>query len=311
MGTLLEIDGLTKYFRHPWTFRRFCALDRLSLAVREGEIFGLIGHNGAGKTTTFKLLLGFLRPSAGQSSFMGRPSTGVWARTRIGFLPEQPYFYDYLTVRETLVFYARLSGLRASDAVARTRELARQLRVEAKLEAPIRTLSKGMLQRLGVAQAIIHRPKLVILDEPMSGLDPIGRKEMRALIQSLKSSGTTVFFSSHILPDAEALCDRVGILAEGRLREIVDLAGNDGGAEYALTVRGVPPGSLPELAALTVPAATPAASVWTVRVAGRERVREYIDRVHAAGGFVESLVPTLPSLEERFLHHAQQVHVSD
>jgi ABC-2 type transport system ATP-binding protein len=145
----------------------------------------------------------------------------------------------------------------------------------------------------------------------MSGLDPIGRKEMRTLIQALKNDGTTVLFSSHILPDAEALCDRVGILSEGRLREIVDLAGADGSVEYSLTVCGVPPGALPELAALAVPGAAAGAPTWTVRVAGRERVRECVNRIHAAGGFVESLVPSLPSLEERFLHHAQQVDVSD
>jgi len=164
---------------------------------------------------------------------------------------------------------------------------------------------------VGVAQAIVHRPKLVILDEPMSGLDPIGRSEMRTLIRSLKNSGATVVFSSHILPDAEALCDRVGILSAGRLREIVDLTGTGSSVEYLLTVRGVSPHDVPELAAAAISQASDSAPVWTLRIAGRERVRQCVDRVHAAGGVVESLVPTSLSLEERFLHHARELQTVD
>ncbi len=241
MAPILDIDRLTKYFRHQWTFRPFCAVGDLTFAVREREIFGLIGHNGAGKTTTFKLLLGLLRPTRGHAHFLEKPCASPWARRQIGFLPEHPYFYDYLSVRETLDFYARLSGLTRTDSRQRINELAERLRFTAKLNAPIRSLSKGTLQRVGIAQAIVHRPLLVILDEPMSGLDPGGRKEMRELICSLKSHGSTVIFSSHILPDAETLCDRVGILVNGQLREVIDLThlASEDTRKFSLSVSGL------------------------------------------------------------------------
>jgi ABC-2 type transport system ATP-binding protein len=213
-------------------------LNGLSFAVEEGEIFGIIGHNGAGKTTMFKLLLGLLRPSAGTVTFDGAPLTPD-ARAAIGFLPEHPYFYDYLTVAESLDFYARLYGMRAAARQQRIAEIVEQVQLGPKLRASLRTLSKGTLQRVGIAQAIMNQPRLVILDEPMSGLDPAGRHHMREIIQSLQHAGTTVIFSSHVLPDAEALCSRVGIIANGRLREIVVLNHARQPEAYVMAVTGV------------------------------------------------------------------------
>jgi ABC-2 type transport system ATP-binding protein len=307
MSGLLDIEELTKDFRHQWTFRAFRAVSDINLSVREGEIFGLIGHNGAGKTTTFKLLLGFLRPTSGRSLFLGRASASTWARQQIGFLPEQAYFYDHLSVRETLEFYAGLYGLRGGECRTRVGELAERLQLTHKLEAPVRSLSKGNLQRVGIAQSIIHRPRLVILDEPMSGLDPLGRRDMRELILSLKRDGSTVIFSSHILPDAEALCDRVGILVSGTVRDVVDLRQFDGHTPvgFQLGVSGVEVSALGALGAAADVHGSNGTTRLTLTLPDRERVREAMRIVEAQGGQIDSLLPITPSLEERFLGYLE------
>jgi ABC-2 type transport system ATP-binding protein len=300
MSTLLEAKNLTKHVHDPWTFRRITLLDDLNLALAHDEIFGLIGPNGAGKTTTLKLIVGLLRPSRGTVLFEGRP-LDVAARAAIGFLPEQPYFYDYLTVEETLTFFARLYGLSRADRRDRVSGLLRDLHLHEKRNAPMRTLSKGTLQRVGIAQAMLARPRLLILDEPMSGLDPAGRAHMRDLIRGLRGVGTTVVFSSHVLPDAEAVCDRVGIIACGRLREIVPLKGEAEPGAYLLSVRRM---TAEAIAALQRVAGGPAAAdgeTWSIRLPGRDAVRTAVDTVHAADGVIESLMPLRPSLEERFL----------
>ena len=299
---LLELRGLSKDYRHNWTMRRLRVLHDLDLAVRRGEILGLIGPNGAGKTTTFKCLLGLLRPNAGQVLFDGRP-LGVRERADIGFLPEQPYFYDYLTVEETLSLYAHLYGQHGRAARARVAEVIEQVQLGHKRRASLRSLSKGTMQRVGIAQAILNRPRLLILDEPMSGLDPIGRHAMRELVRGLHASGTTVIFSSHILPDAEALCDRVAILTGGRLREIVDVRLDADACVYQLEVGALPADAL---AALERLAGTPAVANgrgWRLRLPGSAAVGPALDLVRGASGAVESLVPVHPSLEERFLAH--------
>jgi ABC-2 type transport system ATP-binding protein len=300
MGTILEVKGLTKHVRDPWTFRRLTLVDGLDASLVENEIFGLIGPNGAGKTTTLKLIVGLLRPSRGTVRFDGRP-LDVAARASIGFLPEQPYFYDYLSVQETLTFFARLYGLPAGEWRGRVHGLLRDLHLEAKRDAPMRTLSKGTLQRVGVAQAILARPRLLILDEPMSGLDPAGRAHMRDLIRGLRGVGTTVVFSSHVLPDAEALCDRVGIIAGGKMREIVTLQGAAEPDGYLLSVRRMTAEALAALQRIGEGPAAPDGDTWRVRLAGRAAVRSAVDTVHSADGVIESLTPVRPSLEERFL----------
>jgi ABC-2 type transport system ATP-binding protein len=299
---VLELRGLTKDFRHNWTMRLFRALDGLTLSVERGEILGLLGPNGAGKTTTFKCLLGLLRPSAGSVWFDGRP-LGVAERAAIGFLPEQPYFYDYLTVTEMLALYASLYGLRGRAARTRVEAVIEQVQLGHKRRNALRSLSKGTLQRVGIAQAILNRPQLLILDEPMSGLDPIGRHAMRELVRSLHAAGTTIIFSSHILPDAEALCDRAAILVGGRLREVIDLRGAAANAVYQLTVRAVGDETLRRLSDLASGQAVQSGEGWRVRLNNSAFVGPAIDLVRGAGGVVESLLPVHASLEERFLAH--------
>ena len=196
------------------------ALDHLDLKVEEGETFGLIGPNGAGKTTTLKLLMALIFPTEGEAQILGSPAGALEVNRQIGYLPEHPYFYDYLTGRELLDYFGQLFGLSRTERRERTEELLDKVGMSSAADVPLRKYSKGMTQRLGIAQALINRPKMVFLDEPMSGLDPIGRREMTLLIRELKDSGVTVFFCSHILPDVEQLCDRVAILNRGKLVEI-------------------------------------------------------------------------------------------
>jgi ABC-2 type transport system ATP-binding protein len=200
-----------------WRKRPYRALDGLTLDVEAGEVFGFLGPNGAGKTTTLKLLMQLVFPTSGSAEMLGRPLGDLGAKRRIGFLPENPYFYDYLTAEELLTYFAALFGYRGADRRARTSRMLDEVGLGAERRMPLRKFSKGMLQRVGIAQALINDPELVILDEPMSGLDPLGRRDVRALILRLRDSGCTVFFSSHVLSDAEALCSRVAILANGRL----------------------------------------------------------------------------------------------
>jgi ABC-2 type transport system ATP-binding protein len=307
---VLELRGLIKDFRHNWTMRRFRALHGVDLAVRPGEILGLIGPNGAGKTTTFKCILGLLRPSGGAVLFGGQP-LGVGERAGIGFLPEQPYFYDYLTVEETLLLYAHLYGLHGRAARRRVAETIERVQLGHKRRAAMRSLSKGTVQRVGIAQAILNEPRLLILDEPMSGLDPIGRHAMRELIRALHAAGTTVIFSSHILPDAEVLCDRVAILTAGRLREVLDLRGSRDGMVYQFTVRDLPGDALAGLERLAGARAAASGAGVSLRLPGAHAVGPALDLVRASGGSVESLVPVHASLEERFLAHVEQSNTLD
>lgn len=214
----IVIEGLTKSYAPGWPGRPpFVALDGLSLTVERGEIFGFLGPNGAGKTTTLKILMGLVRATSGHALLLGQPAGDVATRSRIGFLPESPYFYDYLTAEEFLGFYGQLAGLERAVITQRVTDLLRLVGLTDARTRQLRKFSKGMLQRIGLAQALIHDPELVILDEPMTGLDPVGRKQVRDLILSLRDRGKTIFFSTHILHDVEMICDRVGIVMKGRL----------------------------------------------------------------------------------------------
>jgi ABC-2 type transport system ATP-binding protein len=223
--TAIEILGLEKtYMVGFWRKRPKPALRPLHLTVEEGEVFGYLGPNGAGKTTTLKMLMGLVFPTAGTARILGREWTDREVKAHIGFLPEQPYFYDYLTAHELLDYYGQLSGVPAKDRKRRSDEMLARVGLTDVRGVQLRKFSKGMLQRVGIAQAILHDPKLVFFDEPMSGLDPIGRREVRDLIEQLKHEGKTVFFSTHILSDAEALCDRVAIVNKGELRGVGAIA---------------------------------------------------------------------------------------
>ena len=217
----IEIVGLEKtYSVGFWRKRPKCALKPLHLNVEEGEIFGFLGPNGAGKTTTLKMLMGLVFPTGGSARILGLDMNDPAVKAQIGFLPEQPYFYDYLTAQELLDYYGRLSGVVGKDLSERVRKVLGRVGLPDVAGVQLRKFSKGMLQRVGIAQAILHEPKVVFFDEPMSGLDPMGRREVRDLMEQLKLEGKTVFFSTHILSDAEALCDRVAVIHLGELRAI-------------------------------------------------------------------------------------------
>ena len=221
----MEIENLTKDFTVGfWKKRPVRALDNLSLQINQGEIFGFLGPNGAGKSTTIKLLMNLLYPTSGSARIFGEPVSSTPMRENIGYLPENPYFYDYLTPVELLVYVGRLFGLGGDELKKRTRALIEDVGLGHAENRQLRKFSKGMVQRLGIAQALINEPKIVFFDEPMSGLDPLGRMDVRRIILSLKARGVTVFFSSHILPDVEAICDRVAILNRGKLQEVGALA---------------------------------------------------------------------------------------
>ena len=231
----IETERLTKdYLTGFWRKRPRRALDSLTLQVQENEIFGFLGPNGAGKTTTLKLLMNLIFPTSGTARILGRPVDDPAMHRHIGYLPEQPYFYDYLTARELLDYFARFFGYQAAERKRRVDAFLERVGLAHAGGLQLRKFSKGMLQRFGIAQAILHDPQVVFLDEPMSGLDPVGRRQARDLILELKREGRTVFFSTHILPDAETLCDRVGVLCAGRLQGVGSLE-----ELLALEVQGV------------------------------------------------------------------------
>ncbi len=217
MSAAIATDLLTKEFSLGWRRRRHRALDALSLEIPFGRVFGLLGPNGAGKSTTLKILLNLIWPTSGRAEVLGQPPGGLAARQRLGFLPENPTFYDHLTAEELVTYFAGLFGHRGPAARQRAAAVLDLVGIESDRRRPLRQFSKGMLQRVGLAQALVNDPELLIFDEPMSGLDPIGRRDVRQIILRLRDEGRTILFSSHILSDAEQLCSHVAILAKGKL----------------------------------------------------------------------------------------------
>jgi ABC-2 type transport system ATP-binding protein len=303
----IETEKLGKEHRIGFWRKRVCVLSQLDLTVHEGEVFGYLGPNGAGKTTTLKLLMGLLRPTSGEARILGRPPGDVRMQQQVGFLPEQPSFYDYLTGRELLNFYGQLLGLDRPTRRERVERLAHQLRIESALDLQLRKYSKGMLQRIGLAQALLNDPRVVLLDEPMSGLDPIGRREVRNLLLRLKSEGRTVFFSSHIIPDVEIVCDRVGILvggrlvAQGPLDEILGVRI----ASIEVTVSQVPQEVMGALDHLLVTQPIPRGERLLLTVKDEGALAELFGRLGEAKGTVHSVIPQRESLEEYFIRHVQ------
>ena len=305
----LQIRGLTKEFRLGLRGRRVLVLDRLDLEVEQGEIFGFLGHNGAGKTTTLKLLMGLLVPTAGTALILGRPIEDVAVRQRVGFLPESPYFYEYLPAEEVLTFYGQLFGLGGAPLARKIDELLEMVSMVDARRLPLGKFSKGMLQRIGLAQALINDPQLVILDEPMSGLDPIGRRDVRDIILRLREDGKTVFFSTHILPDVEMICDRVGILVRGRLRAVGavhELVGAASVTSVEVVVEGVAEAGLQEVTRLGGTAVRRGHQVL-IKLEGETGVSALLDVVRRHAGRVVSLVPHKRSLEDLFLRETKEI----
>lgn len=217
MSYAIVTENLTKDYRTGFRLQKIRAIENLNLTVESHEIFGFLGPNGAGKTTTIKILVGLARPTSGKATILGKPSSDVAIKKQIGFLPESPYFYEYLNAYEYLNLCAQVSGVAKELHNSQIEKLLNSVGLMRFAKMPLKGFSRGMLQRLGIAQALIHNPELVILDEPMGGLDPIGRREFRDIILKLKAQGKTVFFSTHILSDVEMICDRVGIILNGKL----------------------------------------------------------------------------------------------
>ncbi|HJN43115.1 MAG: ABC transporter [Acidobacteria bacterium] len=300
-GYAIRLQELTKdYAVGFWRPSPVRALDGVSLDVQPGEVLGYLGPNGAGKTTTLKLLMQLVYPTSGRAEILGRPAGDVETRRRLGYLPELPYFYDNLTAEELLVYFGGLFGFSSADARRRASTLLDRAGLGAERRRQLRKYSKGMLQRVGIAQALVNDPEVVFLDEPMSGLDPVGRRDTRELIRSLGEEGRTIFFSSHILSDAEALCSRVAIVAQGRLAatgRLADLAFETKGWE--LVVTGTDDGALEALGLDTA----------TTQVDGRYVIDLPVDRppdqllpeLSRRGLRVVSLTPRRESLEDFFM----------
>lgn len=297
----IEIDNLTKDY--PYGFlhlKKKRSLEGLTMQVERGEVFGFLGPNGAGKSTTIKLLVGLIFPEAGTARILGKPITDIEMHRDIGYLPEQPYFYDYLTAAEVLDYFARFHDLTAADRKERVARMLKKVGLETAGKIQLRKYSKGMLQRVGLAQAILHDPQVVILDEPMSGLDPIGRREVRDIILELKRDGRTVMFSTHILSDAEMLCDRVGVIVGGKLRgvgapgEIVGMKAHGMEILFELAAGGAS-------AAAIIAKATKTGDRFRMQVS-EDELYAALEQLRGVGAKILSVAQVKASLEEYFMH---------
>jgi len=307
---VIEITNLSKdYETGFWKKKKVRALDDLTLSVHGQQIFGFLGENGAGKTTTIKILMTLLFPSSGKAQILGQDISDKSVHSRIGYCPENPYFYDYLTARELMNYFGELFQLEPKVRKRRTEELLTKVGLDEKdWNKQLRKFSKGMLQRVGLAQSLINEPEIVFLDEPMSGLDPIGRREIRELIANLPANGTTVFMSTHILSDAEALCDEVAILRRGRLAaagKLHDLVSESNEREsFEIVIANADADKLTRSLNGNVEVKQRAADVLMI-VDGEENVEEALRAAHDAGGKLISINPIRRSLEDLFVEKAR------
>lgn len=308
MDHIVEIDHLSKNYETGfWTKKHVRALDDLSLSIAPGQIFGFLGGNGAGKTTTIKILMGLLFPTSGTARILGRDISDTAMHSHIGYCPENPYFYDYLTAYELMDYFGRLLGLAPAARKQKTEELLTKVGVEERSwNKQLRKFSKGMLQRVGLAQSLINEPEIVFMDEPMSGLDPVGRREIRELIAGLRDHGTTVFMSTHILSDVEALCSEVAILRNGRLAATGRLSElmveSEGARAFEIIAGGIATDVIAGAAA-----GLPGSRVFSkpngtcIEILGEDQIGAAIDVVRNAGGRIISVNPVKQSLEELFV----------
>jgi ABC-2 type transport system ATP-binding protein len=308
MNTIIEIENLTKDYEVGfWKKKKVRALDNLTLNVEGGQIFGFLGGNGAGKTTTIKILMSLIFASEGRAKILGEDISNVKMRQRIGYCPENPYFYDYLKASELMMYFGELFGLDKAKSKQKCEELLTKVGLEEKdWNKQLRKFSKGMLQRVGLAQSLINEPEIVFLDEPMSGLDPIGRREIRELIANLRDNGTTVFMSTHILSDIEALCDNVAILRGGKLAatgKLDDLLSESGEQQsFEITVKGISAESLQsELTTVAGASISAKANGASIQVLDETDVDKILKITHEKGGKLVSVQPVKQSLEELFV----------
>ena len=310
MPPAIQVEELTKdYAVGFWRKRPYRALDRLTLRIDTGEVFGFLGPNGAGKTTTLKLLMQLIFPSSGRAEILGRPVGDVATRRRIGYLPENPYFYDYLSGEELLSYFAELFGYSGADRQRRVSTLLDKVGIGPERRLQLRKYSKGMVQRVGIAQALINDPEVIFLDEPMSGLDPLGRRDIRSLILELRDQGRTIFFSSHILADAEALCSRVAVVAGGRLAASGVLSDM-----LAFEVRGwelVVSDLTPEVLNRITPAprrVTPiSAGRYALELSLEQPPERVLAELVATGAHLVSLNPVRDTLEDFFVRRVAEM----
>ena len=300
----IETEDLSKDFLVGfWRPRPYRALDRLTLSVDEGEVFGFLGPNGAGKSTTLKVLMQLLYPTSGAARILGRPVGDLSVKQRVGFLPENPYFYDHLTAEELLRYFGRLFGLRGTDLTTRVARVLDDVGIGAERRLRLRQYSKGMVQRVGLAQALLNEPDVVFLDEPMSGLDPLGRRHVRQLMLRLRDRGCTVFFSSHILSDAESLCSRVAILAQGRLvasGRLSDILAFELRG-WELVVADLTDETRRSLAARVRSMTALAHGRYTIEVPPEQAPDEILHELRRGGAQVVSLNPLRETLEDYFV----------
>lgn len=307
MENIVEITNLTKDYSTGFLKKKNVrALDDLTLSVSGGQIFGFLGGNGAGKTTTIKILMGLLFPTGGNASILGKPIGDVSMHRKIGYCPENPYFYDYLSARELMNYFGELFGYPKTDRKKRTDDLLDLVGLEEKArDRQLRKFSKGMLQRVGLAQALINDPEIVFLDEPMSGLDPMGRREIRELIAGLRVQGKTVFMSTHILSDIEALCDEVAILRHGKLAakgNLQELLTNENERQgFEVTIANIDVSKLRSAVPSSIDM-TDHASGSIVTCSDETEVESVISAARSAGGKLVSVQQIRQSLEDLFTH---------
>jgi len=299
--SILRLESVVKTYRDPMTLRPFTAVDGVSLTLERGEIFGLLGPNGAGKTSTIKMILGLMRPTRGVIRIEGRDPWDPDARRKLGYLPENPCFYDHLSAMEYLELVGSLFGIRAETRRARAEALLQRLGLSAHARKPLRKFSKGMTQRVGIAQALLNEPNFLVLDEPMSGLDPIGRADVKQLLREERERGTTILLTSHVLAETESLCDRVAILHAGRVLEVGTVKGLlSSVVEWEIGLESLPADRASALRAQGHRADAVGAR-WIVRVGSESALQGILRELVGAGIRIDSVEPRRESLEDHFV----------
>jgi ABC-2 type transport system ATP-binding protein len=298
---VIEIRGLTKQYPVPLKREAVNAVDNLNLTVEEGEIFGFLGPNGAGKTTTIKTLLGLIYPTAGEAWVLGAPAGDISVKHQIAYLPESPYFYEHLTAREVVRFYAQLFGMAGAEAARRADELLDLVGLQADSRKSLRQFSKGMLQRVGIAQSLINNPKLLFYDEPTSGLDPIAHRDIRDLILRLKEQGKTIFLSSHQLSDVEMVCDRVSIIHRGVLRKLGRVEDLIAGGQVEIVATGLHNGLAEKIRAAAPQTEFVDSKTIITQPDDDAAVARIVDLIRGGQGHIVSITPKRRTLEDIFV----------